>query len=165
MLSLPRAVTKIISVRPESNASSMTYWIAGVSTIGSISFGIVLVAGRSRVPKPATGMTAFFTFNAMSKRPAFFLAHLLGRFTLDAQRRDRPRLEPGGPDHLAALLAHAVAAVFEAPERLVDLGDQLALAVADAQREVAVGFERGAVGRVGKVALGVHAVDGFSGLG
>jgi len=35
------------------------YWIAGVSTIGSISFGCALVAGKKRVPKPAAGITAF----------------------------------------------------------------------------------------------------------
>ncbi|MBB2201719.1 hypothetical protein [Gluconacetobacter tumulisoli] len=30
-----------------------------MSTTGSISFGIALVAGRNRVPRPATGRTAF----------------------------------------------------------------------------------------------------------
>src|SRR5687768_3734166 len=30
----------------------------GLSTIGSISFGLALVAGRKRVPRPATGNTA-----------------------------------------------------------------------------------------------------------
>jgi hypothetical protein len=32
-----------------------------LSTIGSISFGIALVAGRNRVPSPPTGNTAFRT--------------------------------------------------------------------------------------------------------
>jgi hypothetical protein len=32
--------------------------MAGLSTTGSISFGIALVAGRNRVPNPAAGMTA-----------------------------------------------------------------------------------------------------------
>lgn len=32
----------------------------GLSMIGNSSFGIALVAGRKRVPKPATGNTAFF---------------------------------------------------------------------------------------------------------
>ena len=33
----------------------------GLSTTGSISFGIALVAGRKRVPSPATGKTALRT--------------------------------------------------------------------------------------------------------
>ena len=39
-------------------ASSTAYWMSGLSTIGSNSFGIALVAGKNRVPKPATGNTA-----------------------------------------------------------------------------------------------------------
>src|SRR5271169_5528948 len=35
--------------------------MSGLSTIGSISFGIALVAGRKRVPNPATGKTALRT--------------------------------------------------------------------------------------------------------
>jgi hypothetical protein len=38
------------------------YWMTGLSTMGSISFGIVFVAGSMRVPSPAAGMTAFLTF-------------------------------------------------------------------------------------------------------
>src|SRR5690606_10487456 len=41
-------------------ASSTAYWINGRSMIGSISLGTVLVAGKNRVPRPATGNTAFF---------------------------------------------------------------------------------------------------------
>jgi hypothetical protein len=37
-------------------------WINGLSTIVSISFGIALVAGRTRVPRPATGKTALRIF-------------------------------------------------------------------------------------------------------
>jgi len=39
-----------------------TYWINGLSTSGSISFGIAFVAGNILVPNPATGITAFVTF-------------------------------------------------------------------------------------------------------
>ena len=52
---------KIICVMPAAEASSTAYWISGLSTIGSISFGIALVAGRKRVPSPATGKTALRT--------------------------------------------------------------------------------------------------------
>src|SRR3954463_432975 len=47
---------------PASLASSNTYWISGLSTMVSISFGIALVAGRTRVPRPATGKTALRIF-------------------------------------------------------------------------------------------------------
>src|SRR5438128_3622134 len=47
---------------PEWMASSTPYWISGLSTRGSISLGMALVAGRKRVPKPAAGKTAFLTF-------------------------------------------------------------------------------------------------------
>lgn len=47
---------------PEASASSMMYWIVGLSTIGSISFGHAFVAGKKRVPKPAAGITALVIF-------------------------------------------------------------------------------------------------------
>src|SRR5690349_12628476 len=50
---------KIMSVMPAAAASSTAYWISGLSTIGSISFGLALVTGRKRLPRPATGKTAF----------------------------------------------------------------------------------------------------------
>lgn len=59
---LPRLVIMRISVIPDCTASSTMYWIAGLSTIGSISFGIDLEAGRTRVPRPAAGMIALVTF-------------------------------------------------------------------------------------------------------
>ena len=51
---------------PEATASSTTYWMTGVSTIGSISLGCDFVAGRKRVPKPAAGMTALVIFMVVS---------------------------------------------------------------------------------------------------
>jgi len=45
-------------VTPASIASSTAYWMSGLSTIGNISLGLALVAGRKRVPRPATGNTA-----------------------------------------------------------------------------------------------------------
>ena len=49
------------SLIPAARASSIAYWISGRSTSGRISFGTDLVAGRNRVPNPATGKTAFVT--------------------------------------------------------------------------------------------------------
>src|SRR5882672_273105 len=43
---------------PATSASSTAYWMSGLSTTGSISLGLALVAGRKRVPRPATGKTA-----------------------------------------------------------------------------------------------------------
>src|SRR6266702_2001308 len=62
MARLPRPVMKMRSVMPAATASSTAYWMSGLSTIGSISLGEALVAGRKRVPRPATGNTAFVTF-------------------------------------------------------------------------------------------------------
>src|ERR1043166_5999462 len=43
---------------PDWTASSTPYWITGLSTSTSISFGCAFVAGRKRVPRPAAGKTA-----------------------------------------------------------------------------------------------------------
>src|SRR5580700_6680672 len=61
MALLPRPVTMMMFCMPELRASSTPYWIIGLSTIGSISLGCALVAGRNRVPSPAAGKTAFRT--------------------------------------------------------------------------------------------------------
>ena len=83
---------------------------------------------------------------------------LLQRFlfglALDALGRHRPRLEPLDRDLLTAGFADPVGAVLDPLERLLDLLDQLALAVADAEQEIAVGLQRGPVGRVGEVLVG-----------
>src|SRR5437588_938774 len=50
-----------MSMIPALTASSTTYWMAGLSTTGSISLGWAFVAGRNLVPKPAAGITAFLT--------------------------------------------------------------------------------------------------------
>src|SRR6185436_702837 len=43
---------------PDCTASSTPYWMTGLSTRTSISFGCALVAGRKRDPSPAAGKTA-----------------------------------------------------------------------------------------------------------
>ncbi len=62
-------VTKTSLVAPASIASSTAYWINGLSTIGNISFGLALVAGKNRVPRPATGKTAALTLLTNSLLP------------------------------------------------------------------------------------------------
>src|SRR3954465_15856470 len=54
-------VTMITCSIPAATASSTAYWMTGLSTSGSISFGCALVAGRQRVPQPAAGKAAFRT--------------------------------------------------------------------------------------------------------
>src|SRR5919107_3170784 len=54
-------VTMITCSIPAATASSTAYWMTGLSTSGSISFGWAFVAGRKRVPHPAAGKTAFRT--------------------------------------------------------------------------------------------------------
>src|SRR6478752_4463816 len=58
---LLRPVIIRTSLRPTLTASSTTYWMAGLSTTGSISLGMALVAGRNLVPSPAAGITALRT--------------------------------------------------------------------------------------------------------
>ena len=53
---------------PEASASSTPYWMIGLSTSGSISFGCALVAGRNRVPRPAAGKTAFRMHSSSTPR-------------------------------------------------------------------------------------------------
>src|SRR5579863_9437141 len=58
MARLDAPVTNTRRSAPAAIASSTAYWIRGLSTMGSISLGDALVAGRKRVPRPATGKTA-----------------------------------------------------------------------------------------------------------
>src|SRR6185312_1461959 len=76
-----------------------------------------------------------------------------------------PRLQTLDADVATALLALTVRAVVDAADGLVDLRDELPLAVADAEREVPVALERGAVGRIRELlARLAHAVDGAGGF-
>ena len=67
------------------------------------------------------------------------LAPLVALLGFDAQGRDRPRIEALQADRLAGLLAIAVSALIEAGKGRVDLGNQLALAVAGAKLESPLG--------------------------
>src|ERR1035438_1537098 len=61
MAVLPRPISIMMFWMPECSASSTPYWMMGLSTIGNISLGWALVAGKKRVPSPAAGKTAFRT--------------------------------------------------------------------------------------------------------
>src|SRR5690606_29227498 len=80
---------------------------------------------------------------------------------LDRQRGHGPGLQPLHADLFAGLEAVAVAAILDAGQRLVDLADQLALAIARAQLEAEFLFLRGAVVRIREVGRFVlHVRDG-----
>src|SRR5437899_10875206 len=61
MARFPPPVTMITCSIPLAIASSTPYWMVGLSTSGSISFGCAFVAGRKRVPRPAAGKIALRT--------------------------------------------------------------------------------------------------------
>jgi len=79
------------------------------------------------------------------------LALLVALLRLHRQRCDRAGFQPLQRDRLAGLLAIAVGVILDALQRRVDLGDQLALPVAGAQFDRAVGLRRCAVGKIGMV--------------
>src|SRR5258708_2035388 len=83
--------------------------------------------------------------------PINLLALLVTLLRFHRQRCNRTRLQPLERDRLASLLAIAVGVVLDALQRGVDLGDQLALAVAGAELNGAVGLRGGAIGEVGVV--------------
>ena len=62
----------------------------------------------------------------------------------------RTGLETGDGDLFAAFVANTVGAVVDALQRGLDLADQAAFAVTNAQGEGAVGFSGSPVSRVGK---------------
>src|SRR3954468_11687739 len=85
---LLRPVMTRTSESPAATASSTTYWIAGLSTTGSISFGVAFVAGRNLVPRPAAGMTAFVT--------RWLMAATLTRLSDDGVRCHPPAITAAG---------------------------------------------------------------------
>src|SRR5580704_6359795 len=164
---LPGLITMMISSMPDATASSTTTSIAGVSTTGKISLGITFDEGSIRVPIPAARMTAFFTFIAVrfyvvgTGESDLGLARFLRGFACDAQRGDGACLQSLDADIAAAFLAITVRAVVDSRHGLADLGQQLALAIAHPQQEVAIRLQRRSVGGigVGLFRLAVHGVD------
>src|SRR5580658_11296864 len=84
---------------PDCIASSTAYWIRGLSTSGSISLGMALVAGRKRVPRPAAGNTALRTLGIiLGQLYAETRRHADARRCADA-RRARPAEPKTKPDN------------------------------------------------------------------
>lgn len=80
------------------------------------------------------------------------LADFREGLAVDAEGRGGARLQATDADLDAAGVAPAVLFVFDQLQGLVDLLDQLALAVAGAQFQAEFFFLAGAVGRIGKLA-------------
>src|SRR3954471_11705572 len=135
MARLCRPVTKIMSVMPAAAASSTAYWISGLSTTGIISFGLALVTGRKRLPKPATGKTAFLSLGIRFPQELlqlFFADHLYAKAACLVELR----AGIGAGDHIVGLLRHRRCHVV--PERF----ERLAGLVAREARERAGQDER-----------------------
>ena len=77
------------------------------------------------------------------------LAALVALLGFDTQGGDRPGIEALQADRLAGFLAKAVGAIVKADKGGVDLGNQLALAVAGAKLERPLGLGARPVGDVG----------------
>src|SRR5581483_5005446 len=77
---------------------------SGRSTTGSISFGIALVAGRNRVPRPATGKTALRTGVIRSRR-----CGESGRSTLYCQNGVSLSGGSAGADNPQLMIRHTLA--------------------------------------------------------
>src|SRR5580765_2611676 len=105
MARLCRPVTKIMSVMPAAAASSTAYWMSGLSTTGIISLGLALVTGRKRLPKPATGNTAFLSLG-ISAPQEFAQLRLVDHRYAQALRPLELGSGLGAGDDIIGLLRH-----------------------------------------------------------
>src|SRR5262245_36102044 len=120
-------------------ASRTTRWNGGTSP-----------SSRSPIPTPIS----IFRSRSGPKRACLFvaidaLAPLMAFLRFDAQSGDRPGIEALQADRLAGFLTVTIGTVVQPGDGRVDLGDQLALAIAGPQFERTLGFRGGAVGDVG----------------
>src|SRR6266540_1441069 len=120
---------------PESTASSTRYCTTGLSTMGISSLGRFLVAGRKRVPKPATAITAFLIFKVVPSQVSFSNAVCPGatasHFGKDSTRTARPsrrgsRVDPRGagrylPEGLQARRGRGPTSILHGRAHVVNL--------------------------------------------
>ena len=76
--------------------------MAGLSTIGSISFGIDLVAGKKRVPRPAAGITALNTLDPIVITP--YADHMEEKSQTRRVLRNLRKLAPESDGRAGSLL-------------------------------------------------------------
>src|SRR5579871_389235 len=93
------------------------------------------------------------------------LAPLMALLRLDRKRGDRPRLKSLERDRLAGFLAIAVSPVLDPLQSGVDLGNELALAIAGAQLDGAIGLRGSTIGKIGMIlAFILQMLQRFFGL-
>ena len=128
----------------------------------------MVLSQLSYCPEPVSDPASSRAERLQDRTPSgaeLLLQCLLSGFAVDTERRHRASLQPLDADLFFALFAETVAPIVDPLQRLVDLRQQLSLAIADAEHEVAVELEGSAVGGIGKVLLVVgHAVDGAARL-
>jgi hypothetical protein len=90
------------------------------------------------------------------------LARFPCRLARYAKGGDRAGFQSLDPDLASALFAAAVAALIYSRDCFLDLAEQFALSIAQAQQEIAITFQRGTIGGVGVSVLGpiIHLSDG-----
>jgi hypothetical protein len=81
------------------------------------------------------------------------LIALVALLSLQREGRDRASLETLEGNRISGFLAVSVGAVIDAGESRVDLGDQLALAVAGAEFDGPIRFRRGPIGEIGVILI------------
>jgi hypothetical protein len=106
-----------------------------------------------------------FFRSLLKEAPGFSLFNFLGRFAIDAERRDRAGLQTVDTDLFAADLAYPVFPVFQSAQGFLDLAHELSLPVPDAQDGVAIGLKGSAVRGVREVFFRVHPFNCFACLG
>ena len=93
----------------------------------------VLRGGEAaRVPAQAVASRVKRLFFDASVFAVGALQPLVPLLRLEAQGRDRPRIEPANPDRLVGFFAIAIGPALDPLQRLVNLDDELALAIARA---------------------------------
>src|SRR5258706_14303801 len=101
MEALPGPVMNNTRCMPLRASSSTTYWTMGLRPTGSISLGCDLVAGKSRVPSPATGTTAI-SISLMSLFSTLSFFRRLDRAELTEQQQVVHDFQPAGQEERRA---------------------------------------------------------------
>jgi uncharacterized protein (TIGR00299 family) protein len=93
-------------------------------------------------------------------------ANFLRGFACDAKGGDRTSFQALDSDFAAALFASPVRTIFDSRKGVADFAEQLALAIAHPQQEIAIRFQRRPIGRVGErlFRLMIHSADRALGL-
>ena len=115
------------------------------------------------------GDNCFSNFHSLANRLShpfgFSLGNFLAGLAIDTEGRHRASLESFNADLFAALFTDAEFAGFQSLQSLLDLEDQLSLAIAYSQDRITIGFHGSAIAWIGKVFVLVHILDRLAGFG